>query len=142
MGLIDFSLGDVGKLFTGIREAITGESIKDPVEIAKLELQLTALEQKLTEGQIEVNKIEASNPNLFVAGARPFIMWVCGFAVAYQFVLYPLLFGFLGSFGVDFKIPTLDVAMLFNLLLSMLGMASIRTYEKLKGIDTKTIGKG
>ena len=142
MGLIDFSLSDVGSLFTGIREAITGEKVKDPIEVAKIELQLTALEQRLAEGQIEINKVEASNPNLFVAGARPFIMWVCGFAVAYQFVIYPLLFGFLGSFGVDFKIPTLDIEMLFNLLLSMLGMAGIRTYEKLKGIDTKIIGKG
>jgi hypothetical protein len=52
MGLIDFSLDDVGSLFTGIREAITGEKIKDPVEVAKIELQLTALEQRLTEGQI------------------------------------------------------------------------------------------
>ena len=139
MCLMDFSLGDVGSLFTGVREAITGKKILDPNEQAKIELQLAQLENALQTGQIEINKAEANNPSWFVAGARPFILWVCGFAIAYQFVVYPLAYGFLGSMDITFPIPELNVGMLFNLMISMLGMSGLRTYEKLKGIDTKKI---
>lgn len=154
MGLIDFSLGDVGKLFTGIREAITGEGIKDPVEIAKLELQLTALEQKLTEGQIEVNKIEASNPNLFVSGWRPSIGWVGMLCLALAFIPKAIVLTIIWTYqsylvingqALDVTLPPfpdLGVGDVIALLGSMLGVAGLRTYEKKMGVDTKQIGKG
>ena len=56
MGLIDFSLGDVGKVIKDVREAITGKAIEDPAKKAEIELKLKELEQAINLGQIEVNK--------------------------------------------------------------------------------------
>lgn len=139
MGLIDFSLGDIGGVFKDIREAITGEAIKDPTKMAEINLKLEVLENQLKQGQIAINKAEATNPNVFVAGARPFILWVCGFAVAYSFILAPFLHSTLKAMNIVFPLPEIDMGVLFQLMTAMLGMSGLRTYEKLKGIDTKRI---
>ena len=135
MGLMDFSLGDIGSVFTGIREAITGEKIKDPAEMAKISLQLSQLEHMANEGQISINKIEAAHDSLFVAGWRPFIGWVCGIAIAYAFVLQPLIEWGIAIAKLDIKAPTLQVDTLYQLVLAMLGMATLRTYEKKEKIS-------
>ena len=36
--------------------------------------------------QVELNKIEAGHRSIFVAGWRPFIGWVCGFALLWHFI--------------------------------------------------------
>lgn len=135
MGMVDFSLGDVGGLFRGIREAITGEKIKDPTEMAKISLQLSELEHMANQGQIEINKIEAAHKNLFVAGWRPFIGWVCGVAIAYAFVLQPILEWGIALYGLEVPTPKLNVDTLYQLVLAMLGMATLRTYEKQKQVS-------
>ena len=137
MGLIDFSIGDIGNLFKDIREAITGKGIEDPNKKAEIELKLTKLEQALKQGQIEINKAEAQNPNWFVAGWRPAIGWVGALALLYTFLLNPLIDWGCQLAGVKAIPPTLDMGMLFNLVLSMLGLGSMRTYEKLKNIHNK-----
>lgn len=130
MAIMDFSLGDIGGVFTSIREAITGEKIKDPAEMAKISLQLSQLEHMANEGQISINKIEAAHESLFVAGWRPFIGWVCGFAIAYAFVLQPLIEWGIAIAGLEIGTPKLNTDTLYQLVLAMLGMATLRTYEK------------
>ena len=153
MGLVDFSLGDVGSLFTGIREAITGEKIKDPVEVAKIELQLTALEQRLTEGQIEVNKIEASSAHWFVASWRPAIGWVAVSALFFMYTVKAfvmtaiwtyqcyLIISTNGAFATLPLFPELGAMDILGLVGSMLGVAGMRSWEKSQGVDTKKISK-
>ena len=130
MGLMDFSLGDVGSLFTGIREAITGKKVVDPAEMERIMLDLAKLENALQAGQIEINKIEAAHKSLFVAGWRPFIGWVCGIAIAYAFVGQPIIQWVLNIYAPDVATPVLDTDTLYQLVLAMLGMATLRTYEK------------
>jgi len=137
MGLIDFSLGDIGSLFKDIREAITGKGIEDPNKRAQIQLKLAQLEQALKQGQIEINKAEAQNPNWFVAGWRPFIGWVGGFALAYTFVLSPLIEWGCNIYGLRLEPPVLDTGMLFNLVLAMLGLGGMRTFEKIKNVQNK-----
>jgi len=137
MGLVDFKLGDIGNLFKDLREAITGKGIEDPNKQAEIQLKLEQLEQAIKLGQIEINKEEAKNKNIFVSGARPFILWVCGIAVAYNFVLAPFLFSIFKAFGIQFDLPTLDMGVLFNLMSSMLGLSALRTYEKVKNVNHK-----
>jgi len=137
MALVNFSLGDIGELVKDFREAITGEEIKDPTKLKELELKAKQLEQAINLGQIEINKNEANNSNWFVAGWRPFIGWICGIAIGYHFVLYPFLVGIFSIFNITYKLPTLDIGLLFNLLLAMLGMAGLRTYEKKLDIQNK-----
>lgn len=130
MALMDFSLGDIGGVFTNIREAITGEKIKDPAEMAKIDLQLQQLEQAARSGQIEVNKVEAAHKNVFVAGWRPFIGWVCGIGILYAFLLHPLFTWVAAVAGLAIVPPMVDPTTLYNLVIAMLGMAGLRTYEK------------
>ena len=75
MGLINISLDSIGNLIKDIREAITGKGIEDPNKKAELEYKLAQLEFALKQGQLEINKAEAQNPNWFVAGWRPAIGW-------------------------------------------------------------------
>ncbi len=88
---------------------------------------------KLAIGQLEINKVEAASSNLFVAGPRPFIMWVCGFAFAFKFIGGPLLVIILASFGKAVVLPEMDFTEMSTLLFALLGLGSLRTVEKIKG---------
>lgn len=89
----------------------------------------------LVQGQLEVNKAEAGSNSMFVAGWRPFIGWICGSALAYTYLLYPLLI-----WGTAVWFPTVvppvlgNDGMLYELLFGMLGMGALRTFEKIKGV--------
>jgi hypothetical protein len=107
------SQSDIGGLGMEIRELIKGKEI-DP--------------QQLIELQSEINKVEAQHRTIFVAGWRPFIGWVCGVALAYNFVLRDLLIWFLGQEQVP---PALQMEHLMTVLIGMLGLGGMRTFEKL-----------
>ena len=80
--------------------------------------------------QGEINKIEAAHPSRFVAGWRPFIGWVCGWSILWSFLVQPVLIWM--GFG---ELPELQTDQLFQLVLAMLGMGGLRTFEKLKGVN-------
>lgn len=85
--------------------------------------------------QVEVNKAEAQHRSIFVAGWRPFIGWTCGVALAYHFVLAPLIVFGVAWYGAEIpEIPTFDMDSLMTVLLGMLGLGGMRTFEKAKGI--------
>lgn len=114
-----------------------------PDEDAKLQLELAKLDQQLMMGQIEINKAEAQSPHWFVASWRPAIGWICALAIAYNFLLYPTLTWVTFVFAPE-KVKLIPPPFndgLFELVLAMLGVAGYRTFEKLKGIDTKKIGQ-
>lgn len=98
--------------------------------------QIAALVHAQTMAQIEVNKVEAASQNLFVAGWRPAVGWVCAAAYAYSFILQPFLlfFATILHWTVDIaQLPVLDMGELGVLLFGMLGLATARSYEKVKG---------
>lgn len=111
---------------------------KAAAEKAKLEMA-TALQGQEFQVQIEqirVNAAEATSTNWFVAGARPFIMWTCGFALAYVSIIEPILrflahvvFGYAG----DFPVINTDITM--QVLFGILGLGAFRTAEKIKGAE-------
>lgn len=112
--------------------------IPDPNARAKA--QAEAMDRILTvfsqadQAQIEVNKAEAQSSSVFVAGWRPFIGWVCGAALAYQYIGRPLLTMAFDAFHIA-QAPVL-IGLddnLWQLLLGMLGMGGLRTFEKIKG---------
>ena len=103
---------DISGLGLEIRELLKGKEI-DP--------------QKLIELQSEINKVEAQHRTIFVAGWRPFIGWVCGVALAYNFVLRDLLIWFIGPEQVP---PALQMEHLMTVLIGMLGLGGMRTFEK------------
>ena len=86
----------------------------------------------LNRAQIELNKVEAAHENVFVSGWRPFIGWACGIALVYHFLLEPIIQYILILSGADFKTPEFDFCQLSTIVMAMLGMSSLRTYEKTK----------
>jgi hypothetical protein len=88
---------------------------------------------QIAQGQIAVNTEEAKSANLFTSGWRPSIGWVCSFALAYQYIVRPLLtWGLMATGHAIPPMPGLDDN-LWQLLLGMLGLGGLRTVEKLKG---------
>ena len=91
--------------------------------------------QELAKGQLEINKAEAQSRNVFIAGWRPFIGWTCGVAMAYNYVIHPILIFTLAQFNYLVAIPALDLSEMMPVLMGILGLGSLRSFEKYKGIS-------
>jgi hypothetical protein len=92
--------------------------------------------QELAKGQLEVNKTEAAHKSLFVAGWRPFVGWTCGLALFWHFLGLPVTLFWTAYTGADVpELPTFDMQSLMTVLLGMLGLGGLRTYEKMKGVQ-------
>ena len=110
----------------------------------QFEGQMLAAMTAIVQGQLEINKEQAKHSSVFVAGARPFIMWVCGVALLWQFLLEPMATWSLLAFATPDTIPPfpeLDIGPLMTLLLGMLGLGGLRTYEKRLGVARESIKK-
>jgi hypothetical protein len=113
--------------------------IEDKDQKAQLAHELATMAdrhaQDLALAQIEVNKAEAASGSVFKGGWRPFIGWVCGGAFAYHFVLQPVIVFAVVVAGVDLPpLPEFDMTSLMTVLMGMLGLGGLRTYEKQKGL--------
>lgn len=118
--------------------------LPDPKAKAEAQMKLLELQQsgalkeldaelQLAVGQLEVNKVEAAAPDVFRGGWRPFIGWVCGTALAFQFVVRPFLLWLAPAIGLPAGMPELDMGDLMTVLLGMLGLGGMRTFERVKG---------
>jgi len=105
-------------------------------EKAKLEIeaQLVASANEAAMAQVEVNKIEAGHSSVFVAGWRPSIGWVCAAGLAWAFVLAPVASWVLVVSGVKAELPDIQTDYLLELVIAMLGMGGLRTFEKMRGV--------
>ena len=91
--------------------------------------------QELAKSQIEVNKAEAQSRHWFVASWRPFIGWTCGIALMWHFVLSQFILFFATMFGFSLPaLPEFDMGSLMTVLMGMLGLGGLRTFEKYKGM--------
>lgn len=98
-------------------------------ELAQLNADL-----QVATGQIDVNKVEASNSSLFVSGWRPAVGWTCAAAFAFKFIGGPLLVFVAGYFGHQITLPVMDFTEMSTILMGMLGIGALRTVEKVKGV--------
>lgn len=114
------AVGDVlDELFTSKEEELTLETVKQ------------RLAQRPQLAQTKVNEVQAAHRSIFVAGARPFLMWVCGLGFLFAFVINPLLTWLFPDMGK----PEVPIAIMLELTLAMLGLAGLRTVEKLKRVS-------
>ncbi len=117
-------------------------------ERLKIALQEKVIDAELIKGQLEINKAEAQHKSVFVAGWRPAIGWVGAVSLAYQFIGYPLL-TWIWSLAQAKQLVPLDLAppdplpseTLWIILSGMLGIAGMRSFDKLKGTQTDNIPK-
>lgn len=105
---------------------------KDPTQAAAASAEIDKLKEsgdiQIALAQIGVNNTEAASTNWFVAGARPFILWVCGLSLCYDVVVYPIAVAFIPA------IKPVDITLLLPILMSLIGLRSV---EKYHGVDTK-----
>ncbi len=140
-----------GTLISGLIGPILGPLINlipnknDRAKAAEeVEKQIIAAMTGLVQGQLEINKLEAQHGSLFVAGWRPFVGWTCGVSLAWNFVVQPLVLwiAWLVPEGADLaSAPRLETGELMTVLLGMLGLGGLRTYEKRVGVARTKLTK-
>lgn len=128
------SILDVGK--TLIEKLIPDPKAKAEAAQKLLEMQLNG-ELAVIANQVEIDKIEAASPKLFVSGWRPFIGWICGMALAVQMLVGPMVVWGATLAGHPVTLPIMQTELLTTLLVGMLGLGGMRTVEKLQGVASK-----
>ena len=116
LGLNGGGQSSLGEFAKDLREAIKGKEI-NPDKM-----------MELVKVQSEINKMEAQHRSIFVAGWRPFIGWICGLALAYNFIIRDLI----AWVSPDAMPPAIQMDQLITILLGMLGLGGLRTFEKIK----------
>ena len=102
---------------------------------SEAERQQLAAAVMVVQGQLDINKVEAASPSVFVSGWRPFIGWVCGVACAWNWIGLKIALFIAAYLGHPLDIRPADVSEMMPVLLGMLGLGGLRTVEKLKGVN-------
>ena len=125
LGIADSIIGVAGK--------VLDKFIEDKDLKTKLEFELRKAYNDANLGQIEVNKEQAKHPSIFIAGARPSIMWICAFGLGWQFVFLPCAIWYMTITGQPIVLPDIETEGLMSLTLAVLGLGGMRTLEKKNG---------
>jgi len=129
----------LGPIFSIIGTVID-RVIPDKAAAERVKLEFAAVSQaqefQLVLKQIETNLEEAKSPNWFVAGWRPAVGWTCAFGLAYVAVIEPLARFFASVvFGYEGEFPVIDTTLTMQVLLGLLGLAGMRSFEKFKEVE-------
>lgn len=128
MGLLSKLLGGsaaqpIEAVFKGIDSLVTSDEEREAAKLLKLKAM-----QEPGKLQVELNKIEASHRTAFVAGWRPALGWVCALGLLFVFVGNPVIQWITGEPG-----PQMPTDIMLELVLAMLGLAGLRSFEKVSG---------
>ena len=123
----------------GVVDNVLDKFVEDKDLRAKLNHELKTQVQRANLAQIDVNKEQAKHPSIFVAGARPAIMWICAFGLGWQFVFQPVAVWGIAVSGADVVLPVIQTEGLMSLTLALLGLGGMRTAEKWKGVQRNSM---
>ena len=142
MAIANLVAGLVGPILEPLIDLIPNKNARAEAR-EKAEAQMVAAMTNLVQGQLAINKEEAKHASLFVAGWRPAVGWICGISLGWNFVVHPMLLWIafvLPDIPVDLSTaPQLDTGELMTVLLGMLGLGGLRTYEKRVGVARKNM---
>ena len=135
--LLDFGSKVIERIFPDPSQAAQAK-----LELFKMqqsgELAAMAAEVSIQTAQIKVNEESAKSSSLWVSGARPFILWGCGFAMLYAAMFEPIMrFVAVVCFAYAGNFPALDTTLTTQVLLGLLGLSGMRTMDKIKGVASK-----
>ena len=126
----------------GVANTVIERLWPDPAQADAAKLELFKLQQsgelQQIVGQMEINKIEAASPSLFVSGWRPAVGWIGGIGLGYAAIFEPIA-RFISSvgFGYTGTFPVLDTTVTMQVLFGLLGLGTLRSWDKKNGVDTK-----
>ena len=101
------------------------------------EAQQLAAAVMVVQGQLDINKVEASNPSVFVSGWRPALGWICGAACAWNWIGLPIVKVAIGFTSYKLEVSPADISEMMPILMGMLGLGGLRTLEKINGVAAK-----
>ena len=126
-------------MFQALIGPVTGlldKFIEDKDQKNKLAHEIATMADKhsheIAKAQIDVNKEEAKSRSWWIAGWRPACGWICTLAMGYHFIIQPFLIFFLALLGMKMDLPSFDMDTLMTVLLGMLGLGGLRSFEKHK----------
>jgi len=112
----------------------------DPVQRDAAKLELFKLQQSgelaMVTSQTEINKVEAASDNVFVAGWRPFIGWVCGMSYAWNWIGLPVALFITSAIGHPVDVKPADLSEMSPILMGMLGLGALRSFDKFQARKT------
>ena len=118
----------------GVAGKVLDKFVEDKDLKTKLEAEIKSQVISLDLAQAQANIEQAKHPSLFVSGARPSIMWVCCFGLAWQFVLQPIAVWLIAVTNSDLTLPLIPTEGLISLTIALLGLSASRSAEKFKGV--------
>ena len=124
----------VAESIVGVAGKVLNKFVADKDLKVKLQHELKTAFHAANLAQIDLNNQEAAHQSMFVAGWRPFVGWTCGVALAYHFLIAPLLGFMLVLYCIDTPMPEFEFSQLSTNLMGMLGLGGLRSYEKMKGV--------
>lgn len=138
---VSFLASNLGVDPAVVEQTVAGMGPADLVKMKELDnqfqLEMAKIGISIDMAQIGVNTAEASSASTFVAGARPFILWTCGVAFGYATILEPVMrfvaqvvAGYHGGF------PVIDTTLTMQVMLGMLGLGAMRSFDKSKGTSS------
>ena len=127
LGIADSVIGIAGK--------VLDKFVEDKDLKKKLDHELRSQIISLDLAQAQANVDQAKHSSVFIAGARPAIMWICAFGLGWQFVFQPVAVWGIAVRGADVVLPVIQTEGLMSLTLALLGLGSMRTAEKWKGVQ-------
>ena len=129
------AIGDtVDKIFTSDDERLERSNEMAKAKLA-YDLEVKKIEAQLLTNQTDINKVEAASTRLFVAGWRPFVGWIGGFAFAYAAIVEPMARFIAVQYGYHGEFPVIDTEITMQVLFGLLGLGMFRTIEKAKGVS-------
>ena len=126
IGIVDSVVGVAGK--------VLDKFVEDKDLRLKLDAELRSQLINLDALQAQTNLEQAKHDSIFVAGARPSIMWICAFSLAWQYIIGPMASWALTIYDPLIQLPTLGTEELTGLVMALLGLGAARSYEKSKGV--------
>ena len=129
--MIDLLVGPVSSLLEKV--------VPDKNQAAKLAHEIATMSerhhQELMKAQLEVNKVEAAHSSIFISGWRPACGWVCVLGMAGNFMVIPFTNFVLALLSIDVTVPLIPLDTMLPVLMGMLGLGAMRTYEKKSGVN-------
>jgi len=133
IGLVDSVVGVAGKV---LDKFVEDKDLKTKLN-AELKSQMISLDLAQAQANIE----QAKHPSVFVSGARPAIMWICAFALAWQYILAPIASWAIVLWYPLVTLPSLQTEELTGLIMALLGLGGMRSAEKWKGVARENMRK-
>ena len=109
-------------------------------EKGQIRIKLQELENEINAKQMDINLADAKSTATDISGIlqrswRPLIGFSAALAIFFEFVLKPFIVFFLGVFNIEVgELPQMNMEQLMPLVMALLGMAGLRTFEKSKNI--------